>query len=91
MFVLYVKVFLISFVVFINLFCCVFLRGDFDGDCFYGYVLQLMEVRVEFREFVGLDRQLRNGQSGRNFFLFSYDSLIVVYLFLVEGNVLYKF
>lgn len=90
MLALYVKVLPISSVVSINPLCCAPLRGDFDGDCLHGYVPQSMEARVELRELVGLDRQLRNGQSGRNLLSLSHDSLTAAHLLLAEGNVLYK-
>ena len=66
MIALTVRVLPISSVVCINPLCCSPLRGDFDGDCLHGYIPQSVTARIELNELVALDRQLINGQSGRN-------------------------
>ncbi|KAK9668219.1 hypothetical protein RND81_13G042300 [Saponaria officinalis] len=90
MLALYVKILPINFVVSINPLCCSPLRGDFDGDCLHGFVPQAMEARVELRELVGLDKQLRNGQSGKNLLSLTHDSLTAVHLIMAEGDLLSK-
>ncbi|KAI3414692.1 DNA-directed RNA polymerase [Psidium guajava] len=70
----------------INPLCCSPLRGDFDGDCIHGYIPQSVDARVELNELVGVDRQLYNGQSGRNLLSLGQDSLIAAHLIL-EGSV----
>ncbi|KAK7309001.1 hypothetical protein RJT34_05393 [Clitoria ternatea] len=83
-----VRVLPISSVVSINPLCCSPLRGDFDGDCLHGYIPQTTEARVELNELVALDRQLINGQSGRNLLSLSQDSLTAAYLLMEDGVLL---
>lgn len=90
MFALHVKILPINSVVSINPLCCAPLQGDFDGDSLHGYVPQAMEARVELRELVGLDKQLRNGQSGRNLLSLTHDSLTGAHLLLAEDGALSK-
>ncbi|XP_074264846.1 DNA-directed RNA polymerase IV subunit 1-like [Silene latifolia] len=85
---LYVKILPINTVVSINPLCCAPLRGDFDGDCLHAFVPQSVEARVELKELVGLDRQLRNGQSGKNLLSLTHDSLTAAHLIMLEGNFL---
>ncbi|KAK7317076.1 hypothetical protein RJT34_01003 [Clitoria ternatea] len=88
MIALTVRVLPISSVVSINPLCCSPLRGDFDGDCLHGYISQSTEARVELNELVALDRQLINGQSGRNLLSLSQDSLTAAYLLMEDGVLL---
>lgn len=90
MLALYVKILPINSVVSINPLCCAPLHGDFDGDCLHGYVPQSMGARVELRELVGLDRQLRNGQTGANLLSLSHDSLTAAHLLMAEGDAFSK-
>ncbi|KAH9612168.1 hypothetical protein KSS87_008471 [Heliosperma pusillum] len=87
---LYVKILPINTVVSINPLCCAPLRGDFDGDCLHAFVPQSVEARVELKELVGLDKQLRNGQSGKNLLSLTHDSLTAAHLIMSEGNLLSK-
>lgn len=80
-----VKVLPVSSVLSLNPLCCSPFRGDFDGDCLHGYVPQSLEARVELRELVSLDRQLINGQSGRNLLSLSHDSLTAAHLIMEDG------
>ncbi|XP_038905038.1 DNA-directed RNA polymerase IV subunit 1 isoform X1 [Benincasa hispida] len=82
---LYVKLLPVSSVLSLNPLCCSPFRGDFDGDCLHGYVPQSLEARVEVRELVSLDRQLINGQSGRNLLSLSHDSLTAAHLIMEDG------
>ncbi|XP_019447260.1 PREDICTED: DNA-directed RNA polymerase IV subunit 1-like [Lupinus angustifolius] len=77
----------ISSVVSINPLVCSPLCGDFDGDCLHGYIPQSVDATVELKELVALDKQLINGQSGRNLLSLSQDSLTASYL-LMEDVVL---
>ncbi|XP_012574546.1 DNA-directed RNA polymerase IV subunit 1 isoform X2 [Cicer arietinum] len=88
MIALTVRVLPISSVVSINPLCCSPLRGDFDGDCLHGYIPQSVGARVELNELVALDKQLINGQSGRNLLSLSQDSLTAAYLLLEDGVLL---
>lgn len=88
MIALTVRVLPISSVVSINPLCCSPLRGDFDGDCLHGYIPQSVSSRIELNELVALDRQLINGQSGRNLLSLSQDSLTAAYLLLEDGVLL---
>ncbi|NEL99657.1 hypothetical protein G3V84_23695, partial [Escherichia coli] len=88
MIALSVRVLPISSVVSINPLCCSPLRGDFDGDCLHGYIPQSVGARVELNELVALDRQLINGQSGRNLLSLSQDSLTAAYLLMDDGVLL---
>ncbi|KAE9606928.1 putative DNA-directed RNA polymerase [Lupinus albus] len=88
MIALSVRVLPISNVVSINPICCSPLRGDFDGDCLHGYIPQSVSARVELSELVDLDRQLINGQSGRNLLSLSQDSLTAAYLLMEDGALL---
>ncbi|XP_021754155.1 DNA-directed RNA polymerase IV subunit 1-like [Chenopodium quinoa] len=90
MLALHVKILPINSVVSINPLCCSPLQGDFDGDCLHGYVPQSMEARVELRELVGLDKQLRNEQNGRNLLSLAHDSMTAAYLLTAEDVVLSK-
>ncbi|XP_057449930.1 DNA-directed RNA polymerase IV subunit 1 isoform X2 [Lotus japonicus] len=83
-----VRVLPISSVVSINPLCCSPLRGDFDGDCLHGYIPQSVAARVELNELVALDRQLINGQSGRNLLSLSQDSLTAAYMLMEDGVLL---
>lgn len=80
-----VKLLPVSSVLSLNPLCCSPFRGDFDGDCLHGYVPQSLEARVEVRELVSLDRQLINGQSGRNLLSLSHDSLTAAHLIMEDG------
>ncbi|KAL9328666.1 hypothetical protein ACSQ67_003669 [Phaseolus vulgaris] len=88
MIALTVRVLPISSVVCINPLCCSPLRGDFDGDCLHGYIPQSVSARVELNELVALDKQLFNGQSGRNLLSLSEDSLTAAYLLMEDGVLL---
>ncbi|XP_019421599.1 PREDICTED: DNA-directed RNA polymerase IV subunit 1-like isoform X1 [Lupinus angustifolius] len=88
MIALSVRVLPISNVVSINPICCSPLRGDFDGDCLHGYIPQSVSARVELSELVDLDRQLINGQSGRNLLSLSQDSLTAAYLLMEDEALL---
>ena len=80
-----VKVLPITSVVSINPLCCSPLRGDFDGDCLHGYVSQSIDARVELSELVALDRQVIDGQNGRNLLSLSQDSLTAAHLIMEDG------
>ncbi|XVF10684.1 hypothetical protein REPUB_Repub07fG0203700 [Reevesia pubescens] len=86
-----VKVLPVSSVVSINPLICSPFRGDFDGDCLHGYVPQSLNTRVELSELVSLNRQLINGQSGRNLLSLSHDSLTAAYLVKEDGVLLNLF
>ncbi|XP_042481288.1 DNA-directed RNA polymerase IV subunit 1 isoform X2 [Macadamia integrifolia] len=86
-----VRVLPINSVVSINPLCCSPLRGDFDGDCLHGYVAQSIDSRVELRELVSLERQLVNGQNGRNLLSLSHDSLTAAHVVLNKGVFMNKF
>ncbi|XP_022736885.1 DNA-directed RNA polymerase IV subunit 1 isoform X3 [Durio zibethinus] len=86
-----VKVLPVSSVVSINPLICSPFRGDFDGDCLHGYVPQSISTRVELSELVSLNRQLINGQSGRNLLSLSHDSLTAAYLVKEDGVLLNLF
>ncbi|KAK8584261.1 hypothetical protein V6N12_068507 [Hibiscus sabdariffa] len=86
-----VKVLPVSSVVSINPLVCSPFRGDFDGDCLHGYVPQSINTRVELSELVSLNRQLINGQSGRNLLSLSHDSLTAAYLVKEDGVILNLF
>ncbi|KAB2018222.1 hypothetical protein ES319_D08G214600v1 [Gossypium barbadense] len=86
-----VKVLPVNSVVSINPLICSPFRGDFDGDCLHGYVPQSINTRVELSELVSLDRQLINGQSGRNLLSLSHDSLTAAYLVKEDGVLLNLF
>ncbi|CAI9093919.1 OLC1v1029529C3 [Oldenlandia corymbosa var. corymbosa] len=75
----------------INPLICSPLRGDFDGDCLHGFVPQSVDARVELNELVAIDKQLCNGQSGRNLLSLSHDSLTAAHLILENGVTLTKF
>ncbi|XP_052478949.1 DNA-directed RNA polymerase IV subunit 1 [Gossypium raimondii] len=83
-----VKVLPVSSSVSINPLICSPFRGDFDGDCLHGYVPQSINTRVELSELVSLNRQLINGQSGRNLLSLSHDSLSAAYLVNGDGVLL---
>ncbi|KAL6550065.1 hypothetical protein OROMI_020553 [Orobanche minor] len=85
-----VKILPINFVMSINPLICNPLRGDFDGDCLHGYVPQSVNSRVELSELVSLDRQLVNGQTGRNLLSLNQDSLTGAHLLLEDEVVLNK-
>ncbi|GFP97753.1 DNA-directed RNA polymerase iv subunit 1 [Phtheirospermum japonicum] len=85
-----VKILPIYSVMSINPLICNPLRGDFDGDCLHGYVPQSVNSRVELSELVSLDRQLLNGQNGRNLLSFNQDSLTGAHLLLEDGVTLNK-
>lgn len=86
-----VKILPINSVLSINPLICSPFRGDFDGDCLHGYVPQSMDSIVELRELVGLNKQLINGQSGRNLLSLSHDSLTATHLILEDGVLLDRF
>ncbi|XP_010533721.1 PREDICTED: DNA-directed RNA polymerase IV subunit 1 isoform X2 [Tarenaya hassleriana] len=77
-------------VISLNPICCHPFRGDFDGDCLHGYVPQSVQTRTELNELVALDKQLINGQNGRNLLILGQDSLTAAYLVNVEKNRLLK-
>lgn len=83
-----VKVLPIGSVLAINPLVCSPLRGDFDGDCLHGYIPQSVDSRVELLELVALNKQLFNGQSGRNLLSLSHDSLTAAHLILGDGVIL---
>ncbi|KAL3647224.1 hypothetical protein CASFOL_008192 [Castilleja foliolosa] len=85
-----VKILPIKSVMSINPLICNPLRGDFDGDCLHGYVPQSVNSRVELSELVSLDRQLLNGQNGRNLLSLNQDSLTGAHLLLEDGVTLNK-
>ncbi|CAL0312687.1 unnamed protein product [Lupinus luteus] len=62
--------------------------GNFDGDCLHGYIPQSVDATVELKELVALDKQLINGQSGRNMLSLSQDSLTASYLLMEDGVLL---
>ncbi|KAL3498758.1 hypothetical protein ACH5RR_041490 [Cinchona calisaya] len=74
----------------INPLICSPLHGDFDGNCLQGYVPQSVDSRVELNELVALDKQLFNGQSGRNLLSLSHDGLTAAHLILEDGVSLNK-
>ncbi|GFS33264.1 nuclear RNA polymerase D1A [Actinidia rufa] len=78
----------INSVLSINPLVCSPFRGDFDGDCIHGYVPQSIDSRIELQELVALDKQLINGQSGRNLLSLSHDSLTAAHLVVEDGVVL---
>lgn len=86
-----VRILPINSVLSINPLICSPLRGDFDGDCLHGYVSQSVDSRVELNELVALNKQLLNGQSGRNLLSLSHDSLTAAHLILEDGVTLDKF
>jgi DNA-directed RNA polymerase-4 subunit 1 len=86
-----VKILPVTSVLSINPLCCSPFRGDFDGDCLHGYVPQSIDARVELSELVGLDKQLINGQSGRNLLSLSHDSLTAAHLVMEDGVLLNLF
>ncbi|KAJ7944857.1 DNA-directed RNA polymerase subunit [Quillaja saponaria] len=57
----------------------------------HGYVPQSIDARVELNELVALDRQLINGQSGRNLLSLGQDSLTAAYLLMEDGCLLNLF
>ncbi|XP_058104734.1 DNA-directed RNA polymerase IV subunit 1 isoform X2 [Magnolia sinica] len=75
-----VKILPVNSVIAINPLCCAPLLGDFDGDCLHGYIPQSINCRAELRELVSLNRQLVNGQDGRNLVSLSQDSLTAAHL-----------
>ncbi|QHO16972.1 DNA-directed RNA polymerase IV subunit [Arachis hypogaea] len=83
MIALSVKVLPISFAVSIKP-----LPGDFDGDCLHGYIPHSVAARVELNELVSLEKQLINGQSGRNLLSLSQDSLTAAHLLMEDGVLL---
>ncbi|KAL7160206.1 hypothetical protein ABFS83_01G078000 [Erythranthe nasuta] len=85
-----VKILPTTSVVSINPLICSPFRGDFDGDCLHGYVPQSVNSRVELQELVSLDKQLVNGQSGRNLLSLAQDSLTAAHLILEDGVILNK-
>lgn len=85
-----VRILPINSVLSINPLICSPLRGDFDGDCLHGYVPQSVDSRVELNELVALNKQLLNGQSGRNLLSLSHDSLTAAHLILEDGVTLNK-
>uniref|UniRef100_A0A2N9J720 DNA-directed RNA polymerase subunit n=1 Tax=Fagus sylvatica TaxID=28930 RepID=A0A2N9J720_FAGSY len=86
-----VKVLPISSVLSINPLCCSPLRGDFDGDCLHGFVPQSINATVELSELVALDRQVIDGQNGRNLLSLSQDSLTAAHLIMEDGVFLNAF
>uniref|UniRef100_A0A7N0TX24 DNA-directed RNA polymerase subunit n=1 Tax=Kalanchoe fedtschenkoi TaxID=63787 RepID=A0A7N0TX24_KALFE len=72
----------------INPLCCSPLRGDFDGDCLHGYIPQSVNCRVELEELIALDKQLTDGQSGRNLLSLSQDSLTAAFIVLDDDVML---
>ena len=86
-----VKVLPTTSVVSLNPLCCSPFRGDFDGDCLHGYIPQSVVTRVELRELVALDRQLINGQSGKNLLSLNQDSLVAAHLVMEDGVLLNQF
>ncbi|KAF6144276.1 hypothetical protein GIB67_024503 [Kingdonia uniflora] len=86
-----VKVLPTTAVMSLNPVCCSPFRGDFDGDCLHGFIPQSMESRVELKELVALNRQVLNGQNGRNLLSLCHDSLSAAYLVKEKGVFLNKF
>ncbi|KAF9599434.1 hypothetical protein IFM89_037200 [Coptis chinensis] len=85
-----VRVLPMDSVVLLNPICCSPFRGDFDGDCFHGYIPQSIKSRVELQELVCIDRQLVNGQNGRNLISLCHDSLSAAHLLREKGEFLNK-
>ncbi|KAG5539714.1 hypothetical protein RHGRI_020056 [Rhododendron griersonianum] len=83
-----VKVLPVNSVLSINPLVCSPFRGDFDGDCIHGYVPQSIDSRAELQELVALDKQLINGQSGRNLLSLGQDSLTAAHLVVEDGVLL---
>ncbi|XAR55026.1 DNA-directed RNA polymerase [Bertholletia excelsa] len=83
-----VKVLPVNSVLSINPLICSPFRGDFDGDCLHGYIPQSTNSRAELHELVALDKQLINGQSGRNLLSLSQDSLTAAHMILEDGVLL---
>ncbi|KAK6935319.1 RNA polymerase Rpb1, domain 1, partial [Dillenia turbinata] len=86
-----VKILPINSALSINPLCCSPFRGDFDGDCLHGYIPQSLDSRIELRELVALDKQLINGQNGRNLLSLCQDSLTAAYLVTEEDILLNKY
>ncbi|GAV79426.1 RNA_pol_Rpb1_2 domain-containing protein/RNA_pol_Rpb1_3 domain-containing protein/RNA_pol_Rpb1_1 domain-containing protein/RNA_pol_Rpb1_4 domain-containing protein/DUF3223 domain-containing protein, partial [Cephalotus follicularis] len=80
-----VKILPTTSVLSINPLCCPPFHGDFDGDCLHGYVSQSVESRTELNELVALNKQLINGQSGRNLLSLTQDSLTALHLVMEDG------
>ncbi|EXC17779.1 DNA-directed RNA polymerase D subunit 1 [Morus notabilis] len=75
----------------LNPLCCSPFRADFDGDCLHGYIPQSVASRVELKELVSLDKQLLNGQSGKNLISLSQDSLTAAHLMLEDSVTINRF
>ncbi|XP_077234940.1 nuclear RNA polymerase D1A isoform X2 [Tasmannia lanceolata] len=86
-----VKVLRLESVISINPLCCAPFLGDFDGDCLHGFVPQSLNCRVELGELVSLNRQLVNGQDGRNLLSLGEDSLTAAHLITGSDVFLNKF
>ncbi|KAM7258655.1 hypothetical protein ACFE04_014396 [Oxalis oulophora] len=80
-----VKILPTTSVMSLNPLVCPPFRGDFDGDCLHGYVPQSVDSRVELNEILTLDKQLLNGQTGRNLLSLSHDSLTGLHLLLKDS------
>ncbi|KAL8114539.1 DNA-directed RNA polymerase IV subunit 1-like isoform X2 [Apium graveolens] len=72
----------------LNPLICSPFRGDFDGDCYHGYVPQSMDSRVELQELVALDKQLIDIQSGQNLLSLTQDTLTAAHLVIEDGVLL---
>lgn len=88
---LHVKILPINSVLSLNPLICSPFRGDFDGDCYHGYVPQSVDSRVELHELVALNKQLINGQTGQNLLSLSHDSLTAAQLVIEDGVLLDRF
>ncbi|XP_049931736.1 DNA-directed RNA polymerase IV subunit 1 isoform X2 [Nymphaea colorata] len=84
-----VRVLPLKSVVSINPLCCRPFFGDFDGDCFHGFVPQSVNARVELQELMALDRQLLNGQNGQTIVSLSHDSLTAAHI-VTKGQTLFN-
>ncbi|XP_074331171.1 DNA-directed RNA polymerase IV subunit 1 isoform X2 [Apium graveolens] len=71
----------------LNPLICSPFRGDFDGDCYHGFVPQSVDSRVELQELVALNKQLINIQNGQNLLSLTQDSLTAAQL-VIEDDVL---
>ncbi|KAK1374781.1 DNA-directed RNA polymerase [Heracleum sosnowskyi] len=72
----------------LNPLICSPFRGDFDGDCYHGYIPQSVDSRVELQELVALNKQLINIQNGQNLLSLTQDSLTAAQLVIEDGVLL---
>ncbi|WOG90280.1 hypothetical protein DCAR_0209523 [Daucus carota subsp. sativus] len=72
----------------LNPLICSPFRGDFDGDCYHGFIPQSVDSRVELQELVALNKQLTNIQNGLNLISLTQDSLTAAQLVIEDGVLL---